>query len=154
MSMKESSSVKNISAPVERVYATLSNLENLRPLIERAQNDEGLREKMRQTGQGNALEQLKDIEITADSIALPTPMFGTISMHIIEREEGKCIKFETQQSPVKANLWIQTLPVSSDQSKMKLTIDADIPFMLKAMVGSKLKDGVEKIADALAMINY
>ena len=37
---------------------------------------------------------------------------------------------------------------------MKLTIDADIPFMLKAMVGSKLKDGVEKIADALAMINY
>ena len=43
MSMKESSSVKNISAPVERVYATLSNLENLRPLIERAQNDEGLR---------------------------------------------------------------------------------------------------------------
>ena len=154
MSMKESNSVKNISAPVERVYATLSNLENLRPLIERAQNDEGLREKMRQAGQGNALEQLKDIEITADSIALPTPMFGTISMCIIEREEGKCIKFETQQSPVKANLWIQTLPVSSDQSKMKLTIDADIPFMLKAMVGSKLKDGVEKIADALAMINY
>lgn len=154
MSMKESSSVKNISAPVERVYATLSNLENLRPLIERAQNDEGLREKMRQAGQGNALEQLRDIEITADSIAIPTPMFGTISMHIIEREEGKCIKFETQQSPVKANLWIQTLPVSSDQSKMKLTIDADIPFMLKAMVGSKLKDGVEKIADALAMINY
>ena len=152
--MKESSSVKNISAPVERVYATLSNLENLRPLIERAQNDEGLREKMRQAGQGNALEQLRDIEITADSIAIPTPMFGTISMHIIEREEGKCIKFETQQSPVKANLWIQTLPVSSDQSKMKLTIDADIPFMLKAMVGSKLKDGVEKIADALAMINY
>lgn len=154
MSMKESSSVKNISAPVERVYATLSNLENLRPLIERAQNDEGLREKMRQAEQENALEQLKDIEITADSIAIPTPMFGTISMHIIEREEGKCIKFETQQSPVKANLWIQTLPVSSDQSKMKLTIDADIPFMLKAMVGGKLKDGVEKIADALAMINY
>ena len=154
MSMKESSSVKNISAPVERVYATLSNLENLRPLIERAQNDEGLREKMRQAEQENALEQLKDIEITADSIALPTPMFGTISMCIIEREEGKCIKFETQQSPVKANLWIQTLPVSSDQSKMKLTIDADIPFMLKAMVGGKLKDGVEKIADALAMINY
>lgn len=152
--MKESSSVKNISAPVERVYATLSNLENLRPLIERAQNDEGLREKMRQAEQENALEQLKDIEITADSIAIPTPMFGTISMCIIEREEGKCIKFETQQSPVKANLWIQTLPVSSDQSKMKLTIDADIPFMLKAMVGSKLKDGVEKIADALAMINY
>ena len=152
MSMKESSSVKNISAPVERVYATLSNLENLRPLIERAQNDEGLREKIRQAEQENALEQLKDIEITADSIAIPTPMFGTISMHIIEREE--CIKFETRQSPVKANLWIQTLPVSSDQSKMKLTIDADIPFMLKAMVGGKLKDGVEKIADALAMINY
>lgn len=152
--MKESSSIKNIYAPVERVYATLSNLENLRPLIERAQNDEALRERMRQAGQDNALDQLKDVEITADSIAIPAPMFGTISMRIIEREEGKCIKFETEQSPIKANLWIQTLPVSTNESKMKLTIDADIPFMLKAMVGSKLRDGIEKVADALAMINY
>jgi hypothetical protein len=37
---------------------------------------------------------------------------------------------------------------------MKVTVDADIPFMLKGMVSGPLKDGIEKIADALAMIPY
>lgn len=152
--MKEESSVKQIYAPVERVYATLSNLENLRPLIERAQTDEALREKMREAGHEGALEELQKVEITADSIAIPASMLGTISMRIIDREEGKCIKFQTEQSPIKANFWIQTLPVTADTSKMRLTIDADIPFMLKAMVGKKLKEGIEKVADALAMIQY
>lgn len=152
--MKESSEIKYVNAPVERVYATLSNLENLRPLIEKAQNDEALREKLREAGHEAAIDNLKDITLTNDSIGVQAPMLGNISMRIIDREEGKCIKFETEQSPIKANFWIQTLPVSDDQSKMKLTIDADIPFMLRAMVGSKLKDGINKIADTLAMINY
>lgn len=152
--MKEESSVKHIYAPVERVYGTLSNLENLRPLIERAQNDESLQAKLAEAGQAGALDGLKDIELTNDSISIPAPMFGTISMNIIEREEGKCIKFQTDKSPIAAKLWIQTLPVTADTSKMRLTVDADIPFMLKGMIGNKLKEGIEKIADALAMIQY
>ena len=152
--MKEESSVKQIYAPVERVYSPLSNLENLRPLIERVQNDETIRQKAREAGQESAIEGLQNLELTNDSISVPAGMLGTISMRIIDREENKCIKFETVQSPIKANFWIQTLPVTTETSKMRLTIDADIPFMLKAMVGSKLKDGIEKVADALAMINY
>ena len=152
--MKESSSIKQVNAPVERVYATLSDLNNLRPIIERAQNDETLKEKMREAGQGNALDSLKDVTLTADSLEIPAPMVGTISLHIIEREENKCIKFETDKSPVNANIWIQVLPETESTSKLKLTIDADVPFMLKAMVGSKLRDGIEKVADAIAMIQY
>jgi hypothetical protein len=52
------------------------------------------------------------------------------------------------------NLWIQVLPVTAESSKMKVTVKADIPFMLKGMVSGPLQDGVEKIADALAMIPY
>ena len=37
---------------------------------------------------------------------------------------------------------------------MKLTLKADIPFMLKGMVSRPLQDGLEKIADALAQIPY
>ena len=152
--MKESSSIKQVNAPVERVYATLSDLNNLRPLIERAQTDETLKEKMREAGQENALDSLKDVTLTSDTLEIPAPMVGTISLRIIEREENKCIKFETDKSPVNAKLWIQVLPETESTSKLKLTIDADIPFMLKAMVGSKLRDGIEKVADAIAMIQY
>jgi carbon monoxide dehydrogenase subunit G len=52
------------------------------------------------------------------------------------------------------NLWIQILPVDENNSKMKVTVKADIPFMLKAMVSGPLQDGVEKVADALAQIPY
>ncbi len=152
--MKEESSVKQVNAPVEKVYSTLSNLENLRPILEKARTDERIKEHLRAEGREDAMESLANVELTNDSIALPVPMFGTISMRIINREENKCVKFETEQSPVKANMWIQVLPVTDATSKMRLSIDADIPFMLKPMVGSKLKDGVEKLADMLSAINY
>ncbi len=152
--MKEASSVKYINAPVERVYSTLANLENLRPLLERAQTDENVKERMREAGQESALDSLRNVTLTNDSIAIPASMLGTVSMRIVEREENKCVKFETEQSPIAAKMWIQVLPETEDTCKMKLTVDADIPFMLKAMVGSKLKDGVEKVADAIALIKY
>ena len=68
--------------------------------------------------------------------------------------EGKCVKFETEQSPMPFNLWIQVLPVTETTSKMRVTVKADIPFMLKGMVSGPLQDGVEKIADALAQVPY
>ena len=71
-----------------------------------------------------------------------------------DREENKCVKFETEQSPLAFNLWIQVLPVSDTASKMKVTVQADIPFMLKGMVSGPLQDGVEKIADALSQIPF
>jgi hypothetical protein len=37
---------------------------------------------------------------------------------------------------------------------MKITLKADIPFMLKMMVGDKLKDGVNQIATLLSKIPY
>ncbi len=152
--MKESSSVKTVNAPVERVYSTLSNLENLRPLLDKAQNDEKLKEKIRESGQADALDALANIQLTSDSVSAPAAMIGSVSLTIVEREENKCIKFVTDKSPIKGTLWIQVLPLTDTTSKMKLTVDADIPFMLKAMVGSKLKNGIEQLASGLAMIKY
>ena len=47
---KYESQIKVIQAPVERVYATLSNLENLRPIIQAAQDNDMLRQQMEQAG--------------------------------------------------------------------------------------------------------
>ena len=81
-------------------------------------------------------------------------MVGEIKLRIIEREPLKTIKFETENSPIALNMWIQLLPTSDTSCKMKLTVKGDIPFMLKAMVSKPLKEGVEKVADMLAMIPY
>lgn len=149
------SEVKQIAAPVNAVYAKLSNLENLRPFIDNAGNNDALRSQIEAAGyDASALDSLRDVQLTADSIAIPAPMVGQVSMRICEREENKCVKFETEQSPLAFNLWIQVLPVSDTTSKMKVTVQADIPFMLKGMVSGPLQDGVEKIADALSQIPF
>ena len=144
---KYESGIKQIAAPVELVYQKLSNLENLRPLIENAQNNAQSNAQL-----AEAIEKLKDVRLTPDSIAIPAPMVGEIALRIIEREENKTIKFETEQSPIQANMWIQVLPSTNDDgTKMKLTLKADLNPMVKMMVGPKISDGIDKFADMLVL---
>ena len=152
---KYESKIKQINAPVESVYATLSNLENLRPMLENARNSEAVKEKIREAGQDPAqLETLDEVTLTPDRISFPAPMVGEVALAVVEREENKCIKFQTEQSPVEANLWIQVLPVTDTTSKMRLTLKADLNPMIKMMIGSKLEKGLDQFADMLAMIPY
>lgn len=134
---KFESSVKQIPYSVEDVYRNISDLNNLERVRDRIPED-----------------KLNSFSFDSDSVSVNVAPVGDLKLRIIEREENKCIKFETVQSPLPFNLWIQVLPVSATESKMKVTVQADIPFMLKGMVAGPLQDGVEKIADALSKIPF
>ena len=134
---KFESSVKQIAYPVEDVYRNTSDLSNLERVRDRVPED-----------------KLQDFQFDKDSVQVSVAPVGLIKLRIIEREENKCVKFETEQSPMPFNLWIQVLPVTATESKMRVTVKADIPFMLKGMVAGPLQDGVEKIADALSQIPF
>ena len=134
---KFESSVKQVPYPVEDVYRNISDLSNLERVRDRVPED-----------------KLQDFQFDSDSVQVSVAPVGTIKLRIIEREENRCVKFETEQSPIPFNLWIQVLPVDAATSKMKVTVKADIPFMLKGMVSGPLQDGVEKIADALSQIPF
>lgn len=151
---KYESQIKYINAPVESVYRTLSNLENFRPLLENAADNPMVKQKMEEAGQDpSQLDKLKDVQLTNDRISIPAPMIGEIALAIIEREENKTIKFQTEQSPIEANLWIQVLP-TAEGTKMRLTLKADLNPMVKMMIGNKLEEGIDKFADMLAMLPY
>jgi hypothetical protein len=122
---------------VEDVYRNISDLKNLERVRDRVPED-----------------KLQDFQFDTDTVQVSVSPVGLLKLRICEREENRCVKFETEQSPLPFNLWIQVLPVTDTTSKMKVTVKADIPFMLKGMVSGPLQDGVEKIADALAQIPY
>ena len=134
---KFESSVKQIPYPVEDVYRNISDLSNLERVRDRVPED-----------------KLSSFAFDRDSVSISIDPVGDITMCIVERDENKCVKFEAEQSPLPFNLWIQVLPVSDTESKMRVTVQADIPFMLKGMVSGPLQDGVEKVAEALAQIPY
>ena len=134
---KFESSIQQVPYSQEAVYRNISDMSNLEKVLPRVPED-----------------KVKDFHFDQDSVSVNVPPVGEIRLRIINREEPKCVKFETEQSPLPFFLWIQVWLVSETSSKLKVTVDADIPFMLKGMVSGPLKEGVEKIAQALAMIPY
>ena len=134
---KFESSIKQIPYPVEDVYRNISDLSNLEKVRDRIPE-----------------EKVKDFSFDSDTVCVNVDPVGQLKLRICEREENKCVKFETEQSPLPFNVWVQVLPVTETTSKMKVTVKADIPFMLKGMVSGPLQDGVEKIAEALSQIPY
>ena len=144
------SSIRQIPYPQQNVYDKLSDLSNLTTLKERY---ELMKDNMPEEARKQA-EAIKDLQFDQDSLTVNVPPVGTIRLKVVDREEPKCIKFETEQSPVPFNFWIQLLPVTTTSCKMKLTIKADLNPFIKQMVKKPLSEGIEKIADVLQMIQY
>ena len=131
------SSVKQIPYPQQAVYDMLSNLENISKVMDRVPAD-----------------KIKDISFDRDHVSMSVDPVGAIKLAVCEREEPKCIKFQTEKSPVPFYVWIQMLPVTDTTSKMKITAEADLNPFIKTLVQKPLQDGVEQIADGLAQIPY
>jgi carbon monoxide dehydrogenase subunit G len=129
--------VKQIPYSQEAVYRNISDLRNLEKVRDRIPED-----------------KVKDFSFDADTISINVPPVGELKLRVVEREEPKCVKFETAQSPLPFNVWVQMLPVDEQSSKMKVTVKAELNPFIKGMVSGPLQDGVEKIADALAQIEY
>jgi Polyketide cyclase / dehydrase and lipid transport. len=130
------SSIRQIDYPQQAVYNMLSDLSNI----------EKVRDKIPE-------DKVRDLTFDSDSISVSTPM-GGVRLVIVDREEPKTIKFETRESPLPFNFWIQILPVSEAVSKIKLTIKAELNPFIGGMVKKPLQEGIEKIADALQLIRY
>ena len=129
--------MKQVPYSQQAVYNNISDLRNLEKVRDRVPED-----------------KVSDFAFAEDTVSLNVPPVGELKLRIIERDEPKCVKFETAQSPVPFNVWIQVMPVTETTSKMKVTVKAELNPFIKGMVAGPLQDGVEKIADALAQITY
>ena len=134
---KFESSVKQIPYPQQAVYDNISDLRNLEKVKDRVPED-----------------KVSDFTFDEDTVGINIQPVGELKLRIIEREEPKCVKFETVQSPVPFNVWIQVLPVDEQNSKMKVTVKAELNPFIKSMVEKPLQEAVEKIADVLALVQY
>lgn len=134
---KFESSVKTISASQEAVYEKLSDLNNLEKFKDSIPED-----------------KVKNLSFDSESLSIDVAPVGQITLKIVEKEPCKCIKFATTTSPLPFNLWIQLVPVSENECKMKLTVGLEINPFMKGMVQKPLQEGLEKMAETLALIKY
>lgn len=131
------SDVKKIPHDAERVFASLSDLNNIGKIKDSIPQD-----------------KVRNLVFDTDSCSFEADKVGTISVRIIEREPYKTIKMVTEKSPVPFTLWIQLVEANPDDTRIRLTLRADIPAMFLKMVSGTIKEGIDKVADALAALPY
>lgn len=146
-SSKYVSDVKIVHNNQEIIFNYLSNFENLSKYV-----NEGLLSKM--TEQIPQI-QISNFESDTDSCRFQISGMGLAEIRIIEREPHKTIKVSSSGSlPVSIVFWIQLLPVTAYETKLRLTLDADMSMMIKMLVNKKLEEGINRLADLLAGLPY
>lgn len=135
------SNIKQIGAPRQSVYDKLSDLSALSRI-------------------GDALSahpEASKIQIEAvdrDTCAFVISGAGRLELKVVEREPDKTIKLEAQSSPIPLTLWIQLLEPAPSDTRLRLTLRTELNFIMRKMLGSKLEEGIERMADMLAQLPY
>lgn len=131
------SEVKTIPYNEDRIFSMLSDLSNLEKVRDRIPQD-----------------KISEFEFDQDSCSFNVAPVGKITFQIVEREPNKTIKFTTTNSPVPLFLWVQLKQVEENDTRLKLTVRADLNPFIKPMVSKPLQDAVDKISSVLASIPY
>ena len=135
---KYESKISSAPHSAEQIYRVLSNLQNI----------ERVRHLIPQ-------DKVQEMEIEPDRIRMKVDgLAQKISIVVVERIENDTVKFGVEGIPMDANLWIQLKELAPDDTRIKLTLKADIPMMFRMMIGSKLQTGLDQAADMLAQFPY
>ena len=146
-STKYVSDIKIINNNQEIIFNYLSNFENLSKYV-----NEGLLSKM---SEQIPQIQISNFESDADSCRFQISGMGLAEIRIIDREPHKTIKISSSGSmPVGIVFWIQLLPVSAYETKLRLTLEAYMSMMIKMLVNKKLEEGINRLADMLVALPY
>lgn len=135
---KYESKITSAPCSAEQIYRVLSNMQNL----------ERVRDMIPQ-------DKVQEMEIEPDRVRMKVDGLGQkITIAIVDRIENDTIKFGAEGIPMQANFWIQLKELSPVDTRIKLTVKADIPMMFKFMLDKKMQEGLNQAADMLAQFPY
>jgi carbon monoxide dehydrogenase subunit G len=131
------SEVKTIPHNDDKIFEMLSDMSNLERIKDRIPQD-----------------KIKNFTFDCDTCSFTVDPVGAVVFRIIEREPNKTIKFSTTNSPVPLLMWIQLKQVAEKDTKLKMTVRADLNPMLKPMVSKPLQEAINKISEIVARLPY
>lgn len=135
---KYESKITSAPCSAAQIYRVLSNMQNLERVKDMIPQD-----------------KIQEMEISPDRVRMKIDGLGQkISIAIVDRIENDTVKFGAEGIPMQANLWIQMKEVSPTDTRLKLTVKADIPMMFKFMIEKKLQTGLDQAAEMLAQFPY
>lgn len=89
----------------------------------------------------------------ADTLAFTAPGVGEMKFRIVERTAPKRVKFIADTGMVPINVFIDLAEAGADATDVTATIDAEIPMMLRPLVGPKLQEAADKFGEMFGQLN-
>ena len=135
---KYESKICSIPNDAHTVYSVLGNLRNLERVKDMIPKD-----------------KVQEIEIMDDAIRMKVDGLGQkFTIRIVDRIEDDTLKFGFDNLPISLNFWIQLKQVTPQDTRIRRTLKADIPFMFRMMIEKKLQQGLDQAAEMLTQFPY
>lgn len=129
------SDVKKATYPAETMFNFLSDFDHFGEVIPK--------------------DKISNWQSFGDSCRFNIDPVGEVGLRIVEKEMPKVIKYTAEgKTPFNFFLWIQLKEVAENDTRVKLTIKADMNPMIKMMASKPIKKFLEVLSDAIANHKY
>ncbi|HOO94947.1 MAG TPA: SRPBCC family protein [Proteiniphilum sp.] len=99
-------------------------------------------------------DQIRDLSFDEDSISFSVNPIGSVRFLLTEREPNKVVKLKSEKLPFDVFLWIQLVAKGEKDTRLRLTLRAELNPFLRGMVEKPMKEMLEKMSEALSRLPY
>ena len=131
------SDIKTIPYNENEVFEMLSDLTHMEQLKDRIPT-----------------HQVTEFAFDRDSFEFAVHPVGKVKFSIVERHPNNTLKLSADKSPINVSMWIHLNQIEEGKTAMKLAVQAELNPLLKPMLSKPLQEGINKIADMLAIVPY
>ncbi len=119
-----------ILRPAGQIFAAISRFDNLTPAL---------------------ADKVEEWQATEDTCSFKAKGF-TVRLRMEERIEPRHVKIVGDGGgvPVDFAFWIQLHEVSACDTRLRLVLHAELNMMMRMMIGGKLQEALDKIAEGIA----
>lgn len=129
-----------VSMPQDALYQRMSDLSDIRARMDSAPED--LKAKL---GTVNFPD--------AETLAFTAPGVGEMKFRIIDRTPCSLVRFLCDTGMMPIHVDIQLAPAGADATDVCASIEADIPAMLRPLIGGKLQEAADKFGEMFGQLN-
>lgn len=117
----------------QQLYDKISDLSALRNKIEELPEE--------------ARQRLGEVKFGDDEVAIMAPAVGELRFRIVDRVSPSQVKLQAVNSPVPFFIIMNLKPIDAESTELQTVLDAEIPAMLRPMIGGKLQEAADKFGE-------
>ena len=117
-----------INKPDHIIYQTLCSFDNFTPI---------------------AKDKVECWQATEDTCSFKAKGLS-VKLKMVDKEPSKVLKISGDEMPFEFFFWIQLKQVAENDTRMRLTLRANLNPMMKMMFGKKMQKGIDEIAQQMA----